>query len=325
MPRRPRSDLPSDRNAPGRPRARRDSEHGATKGEPADGRERLQKVLAAAGCGSRRHCEEFITTGRVAVNGRVVRELGVRVQPGVDKIQLDGEPVRPQRKVYYLVNKPPGYVSTHNDPQRRPRVIDLIPPRRERLFTVGRLDANSQGLMIVTNDGALAQRLAHPRYGIAKTYRVLVAGAPDAGDMAALEQGMIFAEGRFRARSVRILKPAGNATWLEIVLTEGQNREIRRMLARLEHKVMRLQRVALGPFRLRDLPLGGWREVSPAELQALAGASAKRDRFARPRKGGAGGKPAAGARGKPPRSGTGAPGRNRGDSKRRPGTSRGRR
>ena len=190
---------------------------------------RLQKVLAAAGIGSRRHCEEYILAGRVTVDGKPVRMLGARVNPEQQKILLDGESVTLERKVYYLVNKPPGYVSTNSDPAGRPRVVDLFPKSRERLFTVGRLDEKSQGLMLVTNDGELAHRLAHPRYGVPKTYQVQVAGLPTQESLQSLRTGLPFEEGVFKVESVRRLRKQGSSMSLEVVLTEGQNREIRRL------------------------------------------------------------------------------------------------
>jgi 23S rRNA pseudouridine2605 synthase len=238
-------------------------------GSPPGELVRLQKVLAAAGIGSRRHCEEYIRAGRVAVDGRTVRELGIKVDPQRQKIQLDGEVVEVERKVYYLVNKPTGFVSTNQDPHGRRRVIDLLPHARERLFTVGRLDEESQGLMIVTNDGELAHRLAHPRYGVPKTYRVQVAGNPTRDALQLMRTGIEFTEGVFKVESVRQVRKLGKSSLLEIVLTEGQNREIRRLLARLGHKVMRLERTALGPIKMIRLPLGRFRPLTSYEVQQL--------------------------------------------------------
>jgi len=230
---------------------------------------RLQRLLAMSGAGSRRHCEEYITTGRVTVNGKTVTELGARVDPDTQDVRLDGERLKINRRSYYMLNKPTGVLCTNRDPQGRTRVQDLFPKGHERLFTVGRLDENSQGLLLVTNDGDLAHRMAHPRFEVEKTYRVQVAGIPSREIVEQLEQGMYFSEGRFAAKSARMVKSKGQSAVLEIVLTEGQNREIRRLLARVGHKVQRLTRVGLGPLRLGELPLGQYRRLDPQEVQQL--------------------------------------------------------
>lgn len=231
--------------------------------------ERLQKLLAAAGLGSRRHCEEFILAGRVTVDGQTVTQLGVKVDPDRQQVAVDGERLRPQRKVYYLVNKPSGCLCTTSDPSGRPRVVDLVPPSEARLFTVGRLDENTEGLILVTNDGELAHRLAHPRFQVERVYRALVAGHPSGEVLDNLRRGMHFSEGKFRARDVRIVKPQGKGTILELVLTEGQNREVRRLLARVGHKVMALKRIAFGPLRLADLDPGAYRPLRADEINEL--------------------------------------------------------
>lgn len=230
---------------------------------------RLQRYLAMAGAGSRRHCEEFILTGRVTVDGKVVRELGTRIDPDSQKVQLDGERVHVERRVHYLLNKPVGYLCTNRDPDGRPRVVDLFPKDRERLFTVGRLDENSQGLILVTNDGELAHLLAHPRFRVRKVYQVQVAGIPTREIVEQLTQGAYFAEGRFKAAEAKMIKAKQKCALLEIVLTEGQNREIRRLLAKLGHKVQRLQRVALGPLKLGTIPPGHFRPLTSQEVREL--------------------------------------------------------
>lgn len=231
--------------------------------------ERLQKLLAAAGLGSRRHCEEYIRAGRVTVDGRVVTELGVKVDPNRQHVAVDGERLRIQRKVYYLVNKPAGCLCTTSDPAGRPRVIDLLPPSDLRLFTVGRLDEHTEGLLLVTNDGDLAHRLAHPRFRVERVYRALVAGTPSPEVLHDLERGLHFAEGKFRVRKARILKTKGRSTVLELVLTEGRNREVRRLLARVGHKVMALKRIAFGPLKLANLEPGAYRPLRQEELAQL--------------------------------------------------------
>jgi 23S rRNA pseudouridine2605 synthase len=249
--------------------SRGDPSHGPISRPLADdGPQRLQKILAAAGLGSRRHCEELIVSGRVAVDGRVVNELGTKADPGHQEIRVDGETLARPRPVYFMVHKPPGVVSTNRDPSGRTRVIDLV-AYHGRLFTVGRLDLSSEGLMLVTNDGQLANRLAHPRYGVEKTYHVEVAGVIDREQLARLRKGVHLAEGFARVVSAKVKHQYKNSTLLEIVLAEGRNRELRRILARIGHKVERLRRIALGPLRLGELPIGQVRPLERVELRRL--------------------------------------------------------
>jgi 23S rRNA pseudouridine2605 synthase len=237
--------------------------------QSADGQERLQKVLAAAGIASRRECEELILEGRVEVDRKVVTELGRRVDPQRHEIRVDGEALPRPKLVYFAVNKPAGVVSTSSDPAGRPRVIDLLPPNSPRAFCVGRLDISSEGLILVTNDGELANGLTHPRHGVEKIYQVQVAGQVERDVVAQLHRGMHLAEGFAHAKHVRIKSRRKRATILEMVLDEGRNREIRRLLARVGHKVQRLKRVAVGPVRLGDLPLGAVRPLTRKEVQLL--------------------------------------------------------
>lgn len=230
---------------------------------------RLQRYLAMAGAGSRRHCEDFILTGRVTVDRQTIRELGFRVIPGEQEVRLDGERVRLERKAWYLLNKPVGYLCTNNDPTGRPRVIDLFPRSKERLFSVGRLDEHSQGLLLVTNDGDLAHRLAHPRFRVRKVYEVQVAGIPQRELLEQLKRGLYFAEGRFKVADARLVRTRKDSAVLALELMEGQNREIRRLLAKLGHKVQRLERVALGPLTLGELPVGQYRPLTLHEVTAL--------------------------------------------------------
>lgn len=232
------------------------------------GPQRLQRILAAAGFGSRRQCEELIEAGRVHVDNEIVTKLGVVVDSEVAKIRVDGEPLRRQKLVYYAVNKPVGVVTTNSDPQGRPRVVDLVPPT-ERVFPVGRLDRSSEGLILLTNDGDLAQRLAHPKFGIQKVYRVTVAGKVDVETMKKMREGIYIAEGHVRVDGAKVLKARPRATEMEITLREGKNREIRRILARLGHKVQTLRRIAVGPLRLGDTPPGAYRPLTRDEVQKL--------------------------------------------------------
>lgn len=238
--------------------------------------ERLNKVLAHAGIGSRRQCDELIAAGRVSVDGQPVRELGVRVGPD-QHVCVDGQPIKSERLVYWLVNKPKGYLCTNFDPASRPRAVDLVPKAAQRVYTVGRLDEASEGLLLLTNDGDLANKLMHPRFGVEKTYLVQVAGHPTADDLQQLLKGVWLAEGRVKARHVKRLKAQGDSTWLRIVLCEGKNREIRRMLARLGHKVMTLKRIALGPLKLHGVATGKARRLGHEEIAALRRAATKRE------------------------------------------------
>ncbi|MCC6417222.1 MAG: rRNA pseudouridine synthase [Gemmataceae bacterium] len=230
--------------------------------------ERLNKVLAHAGVGSRRHAEDLIRAGRVTIDGRTVRELGTRVAPD-QRVCVDGDPIHTERSVYWMVHKPTGYICTNNDPDGRPVATDLVPQVTQRVYTVGRLDESSEGLLLLTNDGDLANRLMHPRYGVEKTYLVQVAGNPSREDLLQLLKGVYLSDGHVRARRVKRLKKAGESTWLRIALAEGKNREIRRMLARLEHKVLRLRRIALGPLRLGGLARGKARRLTAEEIADL--------------------------------------------------------
>ncbi|WP_439628719.1 pseudouridine synthase [Gemmata sp.] len=231
--------------------------------------ERLNKFLAHAGVGSRRFCDTLIVAGRVKINGVRVTDLGIKVDPAAHQVAVDDQPVKAERLVYWAVNKPVGHLCTNDDPDGRPRAIDLLPHVDQRVYTVGRLDEASEGLLLMTNDGDLAVSLMHPRYGIPKMYFVLVAGKPGPDDLQKLLDGVWLSEGKVKARSVKRLKAQGNSTWLRVVLTEGKNREIRRMLAKLGHKVMKLRRVAIGPIKLDKLPKGKARRISETEMADL--------------------------------------------------------
>jgi len=230
---------------------------------------RLQKVLARAGLGSRRACEALILAGRVRVDGRTTDTLGQRVDPTTQAIVVDGETIRTQRAEYFLLNKPRGYLCTNKDPRGRPRVIDLFPANSSRLFSVGRLDENSQGLLMVTNDGELAHRLIHPRYQIPRIYRVQVAGIPTPDSLKSLRTGLQFSDGFFRVHTAKKLKTRGKSTFLLLELRQGRNREIRRMMARVGHKVISLERTAFGPLQLGRLKVGQHRRLRPDELDSL--------------------------------------------------------
>ncbi len=245
------------------------SKRSPKKSGPSQGTaQRLQRLLASAGFGSRRQCEELIEAGRVHIDGEVVTKLGTSVDPEVSKVVVDGIPLKKQKLVYYAVNKPVGVVTTNRDPHGRPRVVDLV-PKSERVFPVGRLDRSSEGLILLTNDGELAQRLTHPKFGVRKVYRVTVAGKVETETMKQMRKGIYIAEGFVRVDGAKLLKSRSKATELEIVLREGKNREIRRILARLGHKVQQLRRIAVGPLRLGDVPPGAYRVLSREEVKKL--------------------------------------------------------
>ena len=230
-----------------------------------DGGERLQKVLARAGVGSRRACEELIADGRVTVNGAVA-ELGRRVDPQVDEVEVDGALVAvAEGLVHYLLNKPAGVVSTADDPQGRPTVVSLVPPG-PRVFPVGRLDVDTEGLLILTNDGPLTHRLTHPRYGVEKEYLAELAGRPAPGALRALRRGVELDDGATAPAKVALVSP----TVLRITIHEGRNRQVRRMCEAVGHPVLRLVRMRIGPIVDPRLAPGRWRPLSPVEVHSLA-------------------------------------------------------
>jgi len=231
--------------------------------------DRLHKYLASTGAGSRRECETFIQQGRVSVNGKVVTKMGVRVTPGEDVVRFDGERVASERKVYYLLNKPSGYICTNSDERGRPRAMDLVPNNKQRIYTVGRLDSDSRGLILLTNDGTIANIICHPRYRVEKCYRVVVRGRIGRRELAKLESGVWLAEGKSSPAAVRHLayEPKGGDTLLEMTLFEGRNREIRRVFAKVGIKVRRLMRTRIGPLQLGKLGQGQVEVLSPADLR----------------------------------------------------------
>ena len=232
-------------------------------------KERLHKVLARAGIESRRAAEEMILAGRVAVNGRVCTTLGTKVDAEHDAITVDGKPIpRRVKKVYLMLNKPPGYITTVSDPQHRPTVMDLV-PHCLRIFPVGRLDANSEGLILMTNDGEFANLLAHPRYSYEKEYHVAVPGTVKESDLQLLREGVVIEGGRTMPAKVRVLSSDGRLTWLSMTIHEGRNRQIRRMLHVLGYRVERLLRVRIGPLWLGSLARGAYRHLTPAEVRQL--------------------------------------------------------
>ncbi|MFN3193392.1 MAG: pseudouridine synthase [Aureliella sp.] len=234
----------------------------------AEGGQRLNKILAAAGHGSRREVEELIVQGRVEVDREIITNLAFKADPKTAKIKVDGQLLKQQRLVYFMLNKPTGVLSTNRDPSGRIRAIDFV-PGNQRVFSVGRLDKSSEGLMLLTNDGELAQKLAHPKYRVQKTYFVVVSGVMKKEDLEKLKKGVYLSEGFARIDGARIKKQRKASTELEIVLSEGKNREIRRILARAGHKVVVLRRIAIASLRLAQLPVGASRQLTSAEVRAL--------------------------------------------------------
>lgn len=234
---------------------------------------RLQKYLAAAGVASRRAAEKLISEGRVKVNGLAIRELGTKVDPRKDIVEVNGEIVKlAASPKYYLLHKPPGYLTTVRDPFSRPTVMDLLPKgERKGLFPVGRLDIDSEGLLLITNDGELAFRLTHPRFKIPKTYRVRVSGKPSREDLNKLERGIALEEGVTAPAKVRMLSASKNKreALLEITLHEGKKRQIKRMCAQIGYPVLSLKRISLGFLNLKGLSPGSYRKLKEKEVEKL--------------------------------------------------------
>lgn len=230
--------------------------------------ERLQKVLAEGGIGSRRDCEILISEGRVEVDREIVTKLGTKVDPEKQLIRVDGEVVKISPRKYFAVNKPRGVLSTNFDQSGRMRVVDLI-ATDQHVYTVGRLDKDSEGLIIVTNDGDLANRLTHPKYGVEKTYLISVEGYPTREQMETLQAGVYIAEGLAHIKRFLFKRKLKSTTEIEIVLDEGRNREVRRLLARIGHKVLTLRRIGIGSFFLNDIPAAGNKQLSSEDVAQL--------------------------------------------------------
>jgi pseudouridine synthase len=234
--------------------------------------ERLQKILSRAGVASRREAERWILEGRVAVNGTIVRKLGSQADPFKDSIKVDGKRIKTgTAPLYYAFHKPAGVLTTLNDPQRRPDLTVFVSRLgdKHRVFPVGRLDFNSEGLLLLTNDGELAQRLTHPRFGIKKTYRVKLSACPSETDLALLRHGISLEDGITAPARVRVLERLKKNAWLEIEIHEGKNREVRRMFAALGYFVEKLIRIRVGAVSLGPLPPGRFRPLGQREIQAL--------------------------------------------------------
>ena len=225
---------------------------------------RLQKLISTAGVASRRAAEELIREGRVSINGEIVRTLGTKADPAADDVRVDGRRLRfDARQRYILLNKPKGYVTTRRDPEGRRTVMDLLHGVRESVYPVGRLDYDSEGLLLLTSDGDLAARLMHPRHAVERVYESIVTGDPDESALEALRRGRLGTIGKGRQQTTKLM----------ITLREGRNRQVRRMCSAVGHPVRHLSRVRMGPIRLGDLRTGQWRDLSPAEVAKLKNAS----------------------------------------------------
>jgi 23S rRNA pseudouridine2605 synthase len=239
--------------------------------------DRLQKILSQAGIASRRASEALMLQGRVSVNGETVRELGTKADPSRDDIRVDGRRIKiAERHRYLLLYKPRGYVTTRSDPQRRPTVIDLLKGVREYVYPVGRLDFDSEGLLVLTNDGDLAARLTHPSHEVPRVYEVQLLGVPDDHDLERLRRGIVIDGRRTEAADVRVVKPG----LLLITIHEGRNRQVRKMCEAIGHPVDRLRRIAIGPLKDPRLKPGYWRDLTVEEVRKLQRAAAATPRRA---------------------------------------------
>ncbi|RUM34305.1 MAG: pseudouridine synthase [Desulfobulbus sp.] len=231
--------------------------------------ERLQKIIAHAGICSRRQAEVYIAEGRVAVNGKIVTQPGLKVDPAKVEISVDNNQIHREKAVYILLNKPVGYVTTMADPQGRPIVTDLLPDVDNRVFPVGRLDLNSEGALLLTNDGTLANRILHPSYEVNKTYEALVKGTPKFPALRQLEQGIMIDGRKTWPASLRILQKNQGTTLIEIVIHEGKKRQVRKMFQTIGHHVLRLKRTAYGNLKLGSLQPGKHRYLTKNDLKRL--------------------------------------------------------
>ncbi len=239
---------------------------------------RTQKIIAQAGVASRRAAEKMILEGRVTINGMRIVEMGAMADPDKDDIRVDGRLISvAESKIYLLLNKPRGYVTTLDDPQNRPIVTDLLPGIHERVFPVGRLDYDSEGLLLLTNDGVFAQRLQHPRYQVTRTYRVKVEGHLSNREMHALSEGVSLDDGFFKPLKAVLEKKSTKSCWVALTLAEGKNRVIRRAFAALGHPVVRLIRVSLSDLALGELKPGAYRHLTRKEVSRLTIASKPAD------------------------------------------------
>ena len=232
------------------------------------GKQRLQKILAAAGVDSRRKCEELILEHAVTVNGQIVNELPAFADADKDDIRVNGQRIKQPEKVYFLLNKPKGVICTNSDPQRRPKAIDLI-DRPERLVCVGRLDVDTTGAIILTNDSELVNRLTHPKYELSKTYHIVVRGRVEGSDVEKLKKGVWLSEGKTQGAAVKIIRRSHTETTLQVVISQGLNRQIRRMFSQLGYKVKSLKRTQIGDIILKGIAAGNYKRLTKAQIAYL--------------------------------------------------------
>ncbi|WP_105616092.1 pseudouridine synthase [Vallitalea okinawensis] len=231
---------------------------------------RLQKYLAEAGIASRRKAEQFILEGKVSVNGKVVKEMGVKINPKKDVIKFNGKPVKKEQKmVYILLNKPTGYISTAKEQFDRPTVMDLLKGVEGRVYPVGRLDSNTSGLLLLTNDGDFTYRVTHPKHELKKTYRAVVKGIPNEKKIEILRKGIEIEDYKTAPAKVRITDKRKGSSVIEITIHEGRNRQVRKMLEAIGHPVLRLRRVAIGDIHINKLKEGTYRHLTTAERKSL--------------------------------------------------------
>lgn len=231
--------------------------------------ERLQKFMAACGVASRRKCEELIVDGRVTVNGQVIQELGYQIDPINDKVKVNGKTIATEDKVYILLNKPIGYVTTASDPQNRKIVLDLLKGVTHRVYPVGRLDIDTSGLLLLTNDGELAHKMTHPKFELDKVYVAQVKGIPSKQALQKLQEGIMLEDGMTAPAQVKLMQMEDEVATIEIIIHEGRNRQVRRMFETIGHPVKKLHRKRVGFLTLKNLKSGTFRHLEPNEIMQL--------------------------------------------------------
>ena len=239
-----------------------------TKSSAPAGKQRLQKILAASGIDSRRKCETLILEHAVSVNGEIVNELPAFADPEKDDIRVDGQRIKQTKKVYFLLNKPKGVICTSSDPQRRQKAVDLV-DCPERIVCVGRLDIDTTGAIILTNDSELVNRLTHPKYELPKTYQIVVRGRVEGADVEKLKKGVWLAEGKTQGAAVKIIRRSHAETTLQVVISQGLNRQIRRMFSQLGYKVKLLKRTQIGDIVLKGIAAGNYKRLTKPQLAYL--------------------------------------------------------
>jgi len=242
-------------------------------------KERLQKIISAAGIASRRHAEKLITAGRVSIDGIVVKELGVKADAGKNIIRIDGKIISVEKtNLYIVLNKPAGFVTTMSDPQKRPTVVDLLGDVPERVYPVGRLDYDSSGLLLLTNDGDFAQKVQHPRFQLSKIYRVKIQGRLSKEELKKLSKGIKLSDCVFKPENIQVEKINDRSCWLRLTLKEGKNRIIRRGFEATSHRVTRLIREEIGALKMGNLKEGSWRYLTRKEIIKLLNTALKENK-----------------------------------------------